>query len=169
MEGEFSEVRQWINCLTIRWLSSCHHWKGSSVSVMCHVHSISLILSNLHKNPAKPITALHLMVPEIWGKKGSKKGKDEMTLPYVSQVWFFKSQITMNRCSFLPYFQLLVFSCEFFSGSSCWRKPWIRDDYCFGKWMNSQTGLALRGDTPTERCRGYLHTIVPLRLVILVD
>lgn len=110
MEGEFSEVRHRINCLTIRWLSSCHHWKGSSVSVMCHVHSISLIFSNLHKNPAKPITALHLMVPEIWGKKGSKKGKDEITLPCVSQVWFFKSQITMNRCSFLPYFQLLVFS-----------------------------------------------------------
>ena len=110
MEGEFSEARQLINCLTVRWLSSRHHWKGSSVSVMCCVHSISLILFNLYENPAKSITALHLMVPEIWGKKASKKGKDEMTLPFVSQVWFFKSQIAMSHCSFLPWFQLLEFS-----------------------------------------------------------
>lgn len=83
------------------------YWKDLQMSVMCHMHSIYLNFFNLHKNPAKPITILHFIVAETRGKKSPKKRKYS---PRCIILWFFKLPVAMNHGSFLPCFQLLMFS-----------------------------------------------------------
>lgn len=119
------------------------------MSVMCHAHSVYPVFFNLHKNPAKPITVLHFIVAESVGKKSPKKRKYEMTLQSFSQVYHFVVLRTSNSHESLQFSFLFpvinVLCSKLFSGGSCWKRPWTRDDWCTDKWVNSQTELVARG------------------------
>ena len=125
------------------------YWKDLHMSIRCHVHSIYLISFNLHKNSAKPITILHVIVAETGGKKSPKKRKYEMTLQSFSQVYHFvllqtsSSHESWQFSSLFPVINVLCY--KLFSGGSCWKRPWTRADWCPDKWVNSQAELVVRG------------------------
>lgn len=138
---------------------------------MCHVHSIYRILFNLHKTPTQYITLPHFTVAETGRKKSPKKEKYEITLQSLSQVYHFAVLQILNNygslqlSSFFPVINVLC--CELFSGCSCWKRPWTRDDCYFCKWVNSQKELALRGKHTHRKDRGASLILWTLWLVFL--
>lgn len=79
------------------------------------MHSIHLVLFNLHSDPAKPIAILHFTVAETDGKKSPVNRKGEVTLQRFSQVNHFVVLQTPNNhesvqiSSLLPVINVLCY------------------------------------------------------------
>lgn len=76
--------------------------------VMFHVHSVPLVLFNLHKNPT---AILYIPVAESGRQKSPINRKGEMTLQSSSQVYHFLVLQTSNSHESLQ-FSFLVFGSE---------------------------------------------------------
>lgn len=137
--------------------------KGPSMSMMFHVHSVPLVLFNLHKNPT---AILYFPVAESGRRKSPINKKDEMTLQSSSQVYHFLVLRTSNsheswQFSFL-FLVLNVLCSKLFSGGSFWKRLWTREDCCTDKWVNSQTEITVgRKHTYRRAHYGVLHHWTP--------